>query len=395
MAVARRRLVLLVTEDWHFWSHRVDLARAAVRAGFDVFVATRVTAHAAKIRAAGLQVCALRWLQRGVPGVHDLAGVAEIARLYRRLRPAVVHHVGVKPVVYGSWAARLARGPRVVNTIAGLGSSFIGTVAGAGLLRATMKRALRSALAAPDSRVIFQNRDDLDYFREAGILGDTPALIIPGAGVDLGLFHPSLEPTEAPVVMLAARLVQDKGIVEFVSAARELRRRRIEARFVLVGMVDHRNPTRIPAAQLEAWQAEGVIEWWGHRDDMPDTLRAANLVVLPSYREGFPKVLLEAAASGRAIVATDVPGCREIVRHGENGFLVPARDATGLANAIETLVQNPTLRAEAGRRGRDIAVREFSSDRISDHTILVYRELLSEQGALVAPTQVPTFDQPL
>jgi glycosyltransferase involved in cell wall biosynthesis len=392
MAVARPRLVLLVPEDWDFWSHRVDLALAAVRAGFDVFVATRVASHAARIRAAGLHVCPLRWLHRGVPGARDVAGIAEIVRLYRRLRPAVVHHVGVKPVVYGSWAARLARGPHVVNAIAGLGSSFIGTATGAGLLRATMKRVLRSALATSDSRVIFQNRDDLDYFKDAGILGDTPALIIPGVGVDLELFRPSPEPTGVPVVMLAARLVRDKGIVEFVSAARELRRR-IEARFVLVGMVDDRNPTRISAAQIEAWQTEGVIEWWRHRDDMVRTLRAANLVVLPSYREGFPKVLLEAAASGRAIVATNVPGCREIVRHGENGYLVPARDVVGLAAAIEMLVQNPILRAEAGRRGRDLAVSEFSSGRITDHTILIYRELLSEQSMLAAHRQVAIFDQ--
>jgi glycosyltransferase involved in cell wall biosynthesis len=383
-----------VTEDWHFWSHRLDLARAAVRAGFDVFVATRIAAHAARIRAAGLHVCPLRWLHRGVPGARDVAGIAEIVRLYRQLRPAVVHHVGIKAVVYGSWAARLARGPRVVNAIAGLGSSFIGTATAAGLLRATMKRALRSALATPASRVIFQNRDDLDYFKDADILGDTPALIIPGAGVDLELFHPSPEPTDVPVVMLAARLVRDKGIVEFVSAARELRRR-IDARFVLVGMVDQRNPTRISSAQLEAWQMEGVIEWWGHRDDMANTLRAANLVVLPSYREGFPKVLLEAAASGRVIVATDVPGCREIVRHGENGYLVPARDVAGLAAAIEMLVQNPILRAEAGRRGRDIAVSEFSSGRITDHTISVYRELLSQQSTIAAPTRVAIFDQRL
>ena len=388
MALARPRLLLLVTEDWHFWSHRIDLACAARRAGFEVFVATRVAAHADRIRAAGLTVCPLRRLRRGAPSVRDLAAVLEITQLYRRVRPDVVHPIAVKPVVYGSWAARLARVPRIVNAIAGLGSSFIGTVTGAGLLRATMKRVLRSALATPGSRVIFQNRDDLNYFMQSGILGQTPALIIPGAGVDLSLFSASPEPTGTPVVMLAARLLWDKGVGEFVGAARVLADRRIDARFVLVGMVDPRNPTGIPEDQLRAWQAEGVVEWWGHRDDMPRTLRAANLIVLPSYREGFPKVLLEAAASGRAVVATDVPGCREIVRHGENGYLVPSRDAESLAAAIAALVQDPVRRAEAGLRGREIAVSEFSSDRIAHDTLVVYRELLLNRAAPAAVDRV-------
>jgi glycosyltransferase involved in cell wall biosynthesis len=387
MALARPRLLLLVTEDWHFWSHRVDLASAARLAGFEVLVATRVTAHAERIRAAGLTVCPLRRLRRGAPSVRDLAAVLEIAQLYRRVRPDVVHHVAVKPVVYGSWAARLARVPRVVNAIAGLGSSFIGTVAGADLLRATMKRVLRSALAAPGSRVIFQNRDDLSYFRQTGILGATPALVIRGAGVDLSLFSGSPEPAGIPVVMLAARLLWDKGVGEFVAAARAVAGRGIDARFVLVGMLDPRNPTGIPEHRLRAWQAEGVVEWWGHSDDMPRTLRAANLVVLPSYREGLPKVLVEAAASGRAIVTTDVPGCREIVRHGVNGYLVPPHDAESLAGAIGALVRDPARRAEAARRGREIAVSEFSSDRIAQDTIAVYRELLRDRDTLprVAP----------
>ena len=392
MALASPRLLLLVTEDWHFWSHRLDLARAARRAGFEVFVATRIAAHADRIRAEGLKVCPLRRLRRGTPSARDLMAVLEIARIYRKVGPDVVHHVAVKPVVYGSWAARLARVPNVVNAIAGLGSSFIGTVAGAGLLRATMKRALRSALATPGSRVIFQNRDDLDYFRTSGVLGDTPALIIPGAGVDPMLFAASPEPTGTPVVMLASRLLRDKGVGEFVAAARALTRRGVDARFVLVGMVDPRNPTGISADQLQAWQAEGVIEWWGHCDDMPRTLRAANLVVLPSYREGFPKVLLEAAASGRAIVATDVPGCREIVRHEENGYLVPSRDIESLAAAIAALLRDPARRAAAGNRGRELAVREFSSDRIAADTIAVYRDLLHDRGACASVSPSPLSD---
>ena len=177
-------------------------------------------------------------------------------------------------------------------------------------------------------------------------------------------------------MMLPARMLWDKGVAEFVDAARLLSNRCTEVRFVLVGMIDPGNRSAISDSQIRAWQDEGVVEWWGHREDMPATLAAANVVVLPSYREGLPKVLLEAAACGRAVVATDVAGCREIVRQGVNGFLVPPRDPAALADAVALLIRDPALRAEAGRRSRGIVEQEFSVSKIAGETLTVYRELL-------------------
>ena len=383
MELGRPRLLFLVTEDWYFWSHRVGLALAARDEGFEVLVAARAGPCAERIQRAGLRLLPLRMLRRGAPGLRDMAAVAEIFRIYRRVRPDLVHHVALKPVICGSWAARLARVPGVVNAIAGLGSAFIGGGKGSWVVRAGLRPALRAAVAIPGSVTIFQNRDDQADFSRAGILGSGRAMVIRGCGVDTDLFAMSGEPQGPPVVMLPARMLWDKGVGEFVEAARLVSRRGVTARFVLVGMVDPTNPSAIPESQLRAWTDEGLVKWWGHRDDMPGTLAAAHLVVLPSYREGLPKVLLEAAASGRAIVATDVPGCREIVRHGVNGLLVPPKDARALADAISSLVEDRSFRQEAGRRGRHIVDGEFSLARIAGETISAYREVIDGSLASV------------
>lgn len=189
-------------------------------------------------------------------------------------------------------------------------------------------------------------------------------------------FTPSPEPCGAPLVVLAARMIWDKGVGEFVKAAYQLRLSGVQARFVLVGEIDYGNPSAIPEAQMKAWQAEGFVEWWGYKTEMPEILSRAHIVCLPSYREGVPKVLIEAAACGRATIATDMPGCREIVRHEENGLLVPPRDASALAAAIERLVEDPALRTRFGARGRQIAEAEFSVERVVRDTLAIYRELL-------------------
>lgn len=380
---ARPRLLFLITEDWYFWSHRLDLARAARDAGFEVLVATRVQDHGTRIEQEGFKLLPIRMIRRSRHPLRELAAVMELAGLYRRERPDIVHHVAMKPILYGSVAARLARVPAVVNAFAGLGYVFITPGRWAGCVRFLIGKALRWTLALPCARVVVQNAEDGEQLVRDGIVPPGRAVVIRGSGVDPAVFTPSLESAGESLVVLASRMLWDKGVREFVEAAGLLKAQGVRARCVLVGMVDEENPAKIPERQLQAWQAEGNIEWWGHRDDMRQVLSAARVVVLPSYREGLPKVLLEAAACARPIVAADVPGCREVVRDGDTGILVPPKNVQALAQAITTLLQDPALRERMGRRGRDLVVKEFSVERIASETLALYRELLGPawQGA--------------
>lgn len=366
------RLVYLVTEDWYFASHRLPLAVAAEQAGFEVTVITRCEAKCKAIRAAGIEVVPFAMARRGVNPFGLLREVVTLARLYRRLRPDLVHHVALRPVVAGGLAARLARVPGVVSAIAGMGYAF--TAGRGGWLAFVLRALLRAALRR--GPVIVQNPDDAQAVRALGVAPERIRLI-PGAGVDVHAFSPRPEPDGAPVVMLASRLLWDKGVGEFVETARRLAGR---ARFVLVGSPDPGNPASVPEDVLRQWTAEGVVEWWGAREDMPKTLAQAAVVCLPSYREGLPKVLLEAMACGRPVVTTDAPGCRDCVRDGDNGLLVPVKDAGALAAAVSRLLEDPELRRRMGGRGRQRAVEEFRQERVIEATLAVYREVLARKA---------------
>lgn len=369
------KLLFLVTEDWYFCSHRLPLARAAKAAGYDVVVATRVHRHGAAIVAEGFKLIPIGLRRKSSNPLRELFAIAEIAAIYRRERPAIVHHVALKPVLYGSIAALMAHVPRVVNALAGMGFIFASETFKARLLRPLAVRAFRRLLSAGNSLLILQNPDDRQMLLDGGMIGQERTRLIRGSGVDLGSFMPTPEPGGTPVVMLPSRMLRDKGVMEFVAAARLLRERGVAARFILVGDSDSENSASIPDAQLEAWHAGGVIEWWGRCEDMPEVFAHAHIVCLPSYREGLPKVLLEAAACGRALVATDVPGCREIVIDGDNGLLVPPRDVEALAAAIGRLLDAPELRAKMGKRGRELVETDFSVDKVVRQTLAVYREL--------------------
>jgi len=379
----RPHLLFVVTEDWVFWMHRLDLARAARDAGYAVSVATRVRDHGQRIEDEGFRLYPVQFRRGSLHPIRELATVMALIGLYRRVRPDLVHHVALKPVLYGSWAAGLVRIPAVVNAFVGLGHVFIATGWKARLLRIGVTCALRGALALPHAKVIVQNEDDRELLLRAGVAKKEDTVLIPGSGVDVARFAPSPEVEGRPVVILAARMLKEKGVGEFVDAARLLQAHGIQARCVLVGMVDRENPAHITDAELLAWQREGVIEWWGHREDMPRVLAQAHVVVLPSYREGFPRVLLEAAACGRPVVATDVPGCRDAVRPHDNGLLVPAKDSGALFQAIATLVQDRALRARMGRRGREIVAQEFSSALITKQVLNVYHALLDSARVAV------------
>jgi glycosyltransferase involved in cell wall biosynthesis len=367
-----RRLLVLVTEDWYFCLHWMHIAVAARAAGHHVTVLTRVSAHGERIREAGLDLVPIDLGRSGTNPLRDLATMVRLTRLYRRLRPDVVQHIAVKPVLYGSVAARLAGVPAVVNTVAGLGYVFSSSELLARLLRPFVAFGYRVALAPRRHHLVVQNGDDLEFFVSHAGVDRRRAHVIRGVGVDTARFSPVPEPSGVPLALLPARLLRDKGVAEFVAAARLLRERGVAARFAIAGDRDPQNPGSVPEQQVEAWSGEGVVEFLGWQGDMAAVLRAAHIVCLPSYREGLPTALTEAAACGRPIVTCDVQGCREVVRDGDNGLLVPARDPVALADALERLITDPALRARMGARGRERALAEFSTGRIVGETLALY-----------------------
>ena len=365
------KLLFFVTEDWYFVSHRLTLALSAQAAGYDVGVITRVRAHGNVIRKAGLRLIPFENARSGLNPLVEIWTMVRLIAIYRRERPAIVHHVALKPVIYGSIAARCAGAPRVINVLAGMGW-LVTTGAGLSrLLKPLVRRALRLLLRS--STALVQNPDDALRLEELGV-PKSGLRIIPGSGVDLRRFAPQREAAGPTVVMLSARLLWEKGVREFVVAARLLRQRGIAARFLLVGAPDEANASAVPACQISAWVAEGIVEYRGWVEDMPRMLTECHIVCLPSYYgEGIPKALIEAAAAGRAIVTTDMPGCREIVHDGVNGLLVPPRNADAVAVALAKLIENPELRRQLGARGRARAEQEFGIDLVIQQTLALYR----------------------
>lgn len=372
------RLMFVVTEDWYFVSHRLDLARAAARAGFDVAVATRVGRAAAPLASSGLEVVPLSRMSRiGRNPWREMRAIGELLGIYRSWRPDIVHHVALKPVIYGSIAARLAGVPTKVNALAGLGFIFSSASPRARLLRLLIRPLLAFVLRGGRGRVILQNPDDIAALSGAGLVAPETVRLIKGAGVDTVRFPAMPFPPGRPLVVLASRMLWNKGVGDFVALARMSRAAGVDARFALVGESDAGNPAAVPERQLEEWRRSGDVEWWGRRDDMPEVFGMASLVCLPStYGEGVPKALIEAASCGRPVVAYDVPGCREIVRDGENGFLLTPGDVAGMAAVVARLLADADLRADMGRKSRAIACDEFSDVVVHARTLEVYRELL-------------------
>lgn len=374
-----KKLVYLVTEDWYFCSHRLALALAARQAGFEIHVITNAGESADQILSIGLILHPLTMHRAIGSPLRELATLIKLILLYRRIRPDLIHHVSLKPVIYGSVAAWLTGVPRVVNAYTGLGYLFISDSRLARIFTSVIAPLMSVIMKNSRSHSVVQNSDDEKVLLKLGLIQASRTTLIRGSGVDTKQFYYEPEvTTDRPVVLFASRLLKDKGILEFIEAARTLKDTMTTARFVVVGTSDEANPASIDPAILNESVANGIVEWWGQRDDMCDVFKQSHIVCLPSYREGLPKVLLEAAACGRPIVTTDVPGCREVVVDGINGFLVPVRESAGLADAIQRLLASPELRRQMGEAGRKRVVQNFDVDKVNAVTIEVYNRLLFE-----------------
>ena len=367
----------LVTEDWYFLSHRLPMALAAQRAGYDVHVATRVKRDGAKIAQYGFTLHALSWERGSLNPLRLLSVIRDIRAIYRKYAPDIVHHVALQPAIVGSLAAiglPIAR----LNALAGLGYGFTSTSLKARILRPMLTMFLRALLKGEKAAVLVQNPDDR---AKVVALGVDPAKIflIPGSGVDIDILHPLPEPDEPITVGFIGRLLDDKGIRALIAAHEILARRGEAINLLIGGEADPANPASIAAAEIEAWKKRPGIKVLGHVSDILKFWEAAHIAVLPSRREGLPKSLLEAAACARPIVATDVPGCREIARDGINALLVPPDNAQALADAIILLAKDKRLRATFGEAGRRLVEKEYSAQRIGADIVALYGRLVAAE----------------
>ena len=352
------------------------LAEQACQAGFEVHIATPAFRKDVSAPLRNMHHHVIPITRSDMGPLQELRSVEALIKLYRRVQPDLVHHLRMKPVIYGGVAARYTGIKAVVNAMTGRGYLFLKRSFKELAFRRFVIEGLRFAFNHKNQVAVFQNHDDQEFCIDLGICRREDSVVIKGAGVSLSACFPVLEPGGVPVVVLASRMLWDKGVGVFVAAASALRAQGVSARFVLCGETDEGNPTTIPFAQLRQWHDSGVVEWWGFVSDMQHVFSQAHVVCLPSFAEGMPRVLLEAAAAGRPIVTSDAPGCREIVHHGENGFLVPVQDSSALAQALRMLIEDPGLRRQFGARSRAMAEAEFGQEKIAAETLAVYRKLL-------------------
>jgi len=367
------RLLFLVTDDRYFISHRLPMARAAKAAGYEVHVATHISRFEDAIKAEGFVLHELSWEKAGQTPFTLARDVLIIRRLYRSVRPDIINHVALKPVILGMLAA-FGLGMAKVNIITGLGSGFIGRDWKGRILKSVLVTALRTLLNSKRTVSVVQNSDDRETLISIGINPETVNLIL-GSGIDIDNTEPLAEPSGPITVGITSRMLDDKGIRPLVIAQSKLQARGLDIRLLLAGEPDPTNRSTLSEAEMKAFAAMPGIEWLGHIDDVKTVWERAHIAALPSRREGLPKSLLEAAAFGRPIIATNVPGCREVARHGENALLVPVDDAAALAHAIETLANDRELRARFGANGRRAVENCFSSAAIGSQIVEIYTKL--------------------
>lgn len=368
------KILLVANTDWYIFRFRISLARFLRSQGIDVVLASPSGRFVPDIEAEGF--CWLPWEvgRQSVNPFTEINAIWSLVKIFRQEKPDLVHLHTIKSVLYGSLAALMAHVPTVVRSITGRGYVFLGEDFRARFLRLLVKPLYRSVMRS--GQTLFENEADRQYFIDKKLVAYKNTCLIEGVGVDTDYYQPLPEPEGAPVILLATRMLWDKGVGTLVEAARLLSNE-AKARIVLVGEPDPGNPASIDDETLNQWVDEGIVEWWGWRTDMRSVFAACHIVTLPSLGEGIPTVLLEAAACGRPIVATDVAGCRDVVNDGINGLLVPPKDPQALANALLTMLKDKSLRLKMGIAGRNFIMERFSDKKIHEQTLDVYRQSLS------------------
>ena len=368
----------MFTEDWAFASLFLDRAIAAKNAGYEVAVHVRCSEHRTVIEQAGLEVIPHNISRSGLNPFRELTSVFQLIKIFRKFRPDVIHLIALKPIVLGSLASIFYPKAKIVNAPVGMGYLFASSDIRARVARPLVKLVLKSTLGRKRSMTIIENSDDRKSLVEGGFLRISQIVLIRGTGVNLDVFRPTPEPVDPKIVVLIARMLRDKGVFEFVESARIIKPTHPTTLFWLIGDADPGNPASLTTQQLQAWNDEGIVEWLGYRTDVADLLTKIHVVCLPSYREGFGKVFVEAGAALRAVVATDVPGCREAVEHQINGLLVEPKNSEALAAALVEVLDNDLLRLRLAKEGRRRAEFEFSSETVNAQTLAVYQQVLGQ-----------------
>lgn len=371
------RLLFVANADWAFVSHRLPIALEAIKRGYEVHIATPITDKADMLTAHGLIVHPLYLKRKSINPICNMRSFLQLLILTKKIKPKIIHLITIKPILLGGIAARLNRVPALVIAVSGMGFVYIATGIAAKLRRKLVGFLYRIVFTHTNLKVIFQNKDDQKILANTTKLPLSKSILIPGSGVALDTYQAKPLPTGMPRIVMACRLLVDKGVREFITAAHLVKQSGYDAHFMLVGECDFGNPTSLTETELKELTSDDHVEYCGHQTNMPDILANAHIVVLPSYREGLPKVLIEAAACGRAVVTTDVPGCRDAIEPNISGLLVPVHDANALANAIKRLLDDPEYCAQLGEAGRRLAERKFDIHKIVAQQLSIYSEMMA------------------
>lgn len=378
--ITNLKILLAANTDWYLHNFRSSLTTRLLEQGCQVTLVSPPGKYTREFERQGL-----RWIpwdlgRQSIAPWLEIGSLRQIFDIYRREKPDLVHHHTIKPVIYGTLAARLAGVPAIINSITGRGYIFLGEERKARSLKRLVKPLYRLAFSTPRCGATFENEEDQQYFVTNHFIPAERTWLIEGVGVDPNKFTPQPEPPGDPVILLAARMLWDKGIGVLVEAARLLKVD-TAARVVLVGEPDPGNPASVSQSTLEKWHAAGIIEWWGWRADMPETYNQSHIVTLPTmYGEGVPTSLLEAAACGRPLVASDIPGCRQVVQDGHNGLLVPPNDPQALAAALKRLAGDAALRGRMGAASRQLVIQKFTHAQVNAATLRVYQQVLGAKN---------------